>query len=640
MGYVNKTYLSTQFKNFADKIAKVFSKIGHKHVKSDITDFPTSMPANGGNAATVGGHTVGVNVPSNAKFTDTTYSKLSEFTDDVGYVKDTDSRLSDARNAKDVYDWAKASTKPTYTANEVGALKAYSIQYKLPANNGGWHKIAKITNTPTPYWSFDLYATGNWNYRNKSNAHFHILNRHGTVIIEQISGTVGSGIATIRTVRESDSPDVWILEEFSSNSPGEESYSFTICGDVGLTPLDGELDTNDASAYKAIVTLPVVDIPTGNNITSGNIQEQSVKHANSSDKVSHTLSIGVVKGAAQIYTFDGSQDVNFDIQIPTTASEVGALPISGGTITGTILSKKTSTSLKLTENAELICSTEGLGNLTIKESEINFSSNSGSGTLNKTNLKFSGGGTTTTYSNDSVTKKLGNNTYTLSLPSKTGTLALTSDIVNTSTIVNLIYPVGSIYMSVNNVNPSTFLGGTWEAWGSGQVPVGVNPNDSDFSTAEKTGGSKSVTPSGTVGGHTLTTNEMPSHGHSISIPASGACTTDSQGNHQHKTNATFVDNAVRLSSEHNTVMGWVSGWGYKSNANRGLNSKTDVSLSIYVPQLSMSTNGLHSHNVPNHAHSVTQYNAGGNGSHDHSFTGNAQSNVQPYITCYMWKRTA
>lgn len=99
MGYVNKTYLSTQFKNFADKIAKVFSKIGHTHLKSDITDFPTSMPANGGNAATVGGHTVGVNVPSNAKFTDTTYSKLSEFTDDVGYVKDTDSRLSDARPA-------------------------------------------------------------------------------------------------------------------------------------------------------------------------------------------------------------------------------------------------------------------------------------------------------------------------------------------------------------------------------------------------------------------------------------------------------------------------------------------------------------------------------------------------------------
>lgn len=89
MGYVNKTYLSTQFKNFADKIAKVFSKIGHTHLKSDITDFPTSMPANGGNAATVGGHTVGVNVPSNAKFTDTWRPVIDNLTSTA-----TDSSLS------------------------------------------------------------------------------------------------------------------------------------------------------------------------------------------------------------------------------------------------------------------------------------------------------------------------------------------------------------------------------------------------------------------------------------------------------------------------------------------------------------------------------------------------------------------
>ena len=33
-----------------------------------------------------------------------------------------DTRLSDSRNAKDVYSWAKASTKPSYTASEVGAI--------------------------------------------------------------------------------------------------------------------------------------------------------------------------------------------------------------------------------------------------------------------------------------------------------------------------------------------------------------------------------------------------------------------------------------------------------------------------------------------------------------------------------------
>lgn len=43
----------------------------HKHTKSEITDFPTSMPANGGNSSTVNGHTVNSDVPEDAKFTDT-----------------------------------------------------------------------------------------------------------------------------------------------------------------------------------------------------------------------------------------------------------------------------------------------------------------------------------------------------------------------------------------------------------------------------------------------------------------------------------------------------------------------------------------------------------------------------------------
>ena len=43
----------------------------HTHTKANITDFPSSLPANGGNADTVGGFTVGTDVPANAKFTDT-----------------------------------------------------------------------------------------------------------------------------------------------------------------------------------------------------------------------------------------------------------------------------------------------------------------------------------------------------------------------------------------------------------------------------------------------------------------------------------------------------------------------------------------------------------------------------------------
>lgn len=62
--------------------------------------------------------------------------------------------------------------------------------------------------------------------------------------------------------------------------------------------------------------------------------------------------------------------------------------------------------------------------------------------------------------------------------------------VTPSDLLNYIYPIGSIYMSVNNVSPQVFLGGTWEVWGAGKVPVSVDTNDTSFNTVEKTGGSK------------------------------------------------------------------------------------------------------------------------------------------------------
>ncbi len=41
---------------------------------SDIPDIPASLPANGGNAATVNGHSVNSDVPADAEFTDTKYT--------------------------------------------------------------------------------------------------------------------------------------------------------------------------------------------------------------------------------------------------------------------------------------------------------------------------------------------------------------------------------------------------------------------------------------------------------------------------------------------------------------------------------------------------------------------------------------
>ncbi len=62
------------------------------------------------------------------------YATINSLSD---YVLTTDSRLSDSRPASDVYDWAKAETKPTYTAAEVGALPSTT---EIPT------KVSELTN--------------------------------------------------------------------------------------------------------------------------------------------------------------------------------------------------------------------------------------------------------------------------------------------------------------------------------------------------------------------------------------------------------------------------------------------------------------------------------------------------------------
>lgn len=83
--------------------------------------------------------------------------------------------------------------------------------------------------------------------------------------------------------------------------------------------------------------------------------------------------------------------------------------------------------------------------------------------------------TETTQLNDDVTRLMG---------------AFTSVTDLTKQLFLLMHRVGDIIFSTSDENPSTIYGGTWVAWGKGQVPVGVDTSDSDFNTVEKTGGTK------------------------------------------------------------------------------------------------------------------------------------------------------
>lgn len=76
-------------------------------------------------------------------------------------------------------------------------------------------------------------------------------------------------------------------------------------------------------------------------------------------------------------------------------------------------------------------------------------------------------------------------------------------------ICDLIYPVGSIYISANNTNPSLLFGGEWV-----QIKDTFLLACGDTYNSGATGGEAT---------HTLTTDEMPSHRHSrITAPQSWA----------------------------------------------------------------------------------------------------------------------
>ena len=83
--------------------------------------------------------------------------------------------------------------------------------------------------------------------------------------------------------------------------------------------------------------------------------------------------------------------------------------------------------------------------------------------------------------------------------------------VGGKTLLNLIYPVGSIYMSTNNVSPQVFFGGTWV-----QITDRFLIGAGNTYSAGSTGGSAT---------HTLTTNELPSHSHVVGTE-SGTITKD------------------------------------------------------------------------------------------------------------------
>ena len=140
--------------------------------------------------------------------------------------------------------------------------------------------------------------------------------------------------------------------------------------------------------------------------------------------------------------------------------------------------------------------------------------------------------------------------------------------------------VGQVIMSTTldtAAKVQKIYGGTWEAWGAGKVPVGVNPNDTDFNAPNKSGGSKTVT---------LQASQIPK---------------------------------FRFRTAHIAYSDSI--WG------------TNLLNVTQTAGRGAGTSGTNDEGARS---------GGGDGAyHEYAFGGgSAHSNMQPYQTLYMWKRTA
>jgi hypothetical protein len=192
-------------------------------------------------------------------------------------------------------------------------------------------------------------------------------------------------------------------------------------------------------------------------------------------------------------------------------------------------------------------------------------------------------------------------TGTPSLP--TGTTAVTQTAGNSTTLlattafvqaaVALLYPVGSIYTNATvSTNPGTLLGfGTWTAFGAGRVMVGFDSGNALFDTAEETGGSADAT--------------LPSHTHTGTTDAGGSSSGSVTGG---------VGGDFGPFSSATGVLALSDSVGNRPQGAAGTGSQRTATLTI-----------------PTHTHTITTASAG---------TSGTNANYQPYITVYMWKRTA
>ena len=180
--------------------------------------------------------------------------------------------------------------------------------------------------------------------------------------------------------------------------------------------------------------------------------------------------------------------------------------------------------------------------------------------------------------------------------------------------------VGGIEFNISGCNPSEKYPGTvWKSWGQGRVIMGVDDSgDTEYEEAEMIGGSET---------HTLTASQIPAHAHTMAHTHGMA--------HQHPNgdinHLEFV--GANVSNIAHTRL--------RVAPNNEFVVANNADVGVLLP-----SNALHRNNTNRTTRAntggSTVTNTGGSSSANTGSTGpgNAHSNMQPWITCFIWVRTA
>lgn len=183
--------------------------------------------------------------------------------------------------------------------------------------------------------------------------------------------------------------------------------------------------------------------------------------------------------------------------------------------------------------------------------------------------------------------------YYYDVISITYTVSVTYRKINS--VADIVYPIGSIYTSTNDIPPIALFGGRWE-----QLKDRFLLGSGDTYTNGTTGGSATVS---------LTQSQMPRHNH----------TTNAHTHNVSESGEYFVTSEAN--GANNTRVS------YNASGNR------------YVDGMNDNKTPFHHRTTTGSASPTTKY-TGGSGTSESASNGSAHENMPPYLTVYMWKRIA